>query len=116
MASNLPVVQVIETPPQGSGPIVLARDCEATRIPSGADAVLPAGTLVEGRLHGDLLAAAQDDRPHRLARLDRVQHEHQVLDAGDVVLAEPDEDVAPAHASEVGGPAGADVCQQHAAL
>src|SRR5438445_5289273 len=75
-----------------------------------------AATLLEGRLHGDLLAAAQDDRPHRLAGLDRVQHEHQVLDAGDVVLAEPDEDIAPAHASEVGGPAGADVCQQHAAL
>src|SRR3989475_8522548 len=47
MASNLPVVQVIETPPQGSGPIVLARDCGAARIPSGADAVLPAGTRVE---------------------------------------------------------------------
>src|SRR3989442_14246652 len=47
MASNLPVVQVIETPPQGSGPIVLARDCDAKRIRSGACGVLPGGQRVE---------------------------------------------------------------------
>jgi probable FeS assembly SUF system protein SufT len=47
MASNLPVVQVVETPTQGGEPIVLARDCEATRIPGGTAEVLSAGTRVE---------------------------------------------------------------------
>jgi len=47
MTSKLPVVQVVETPPTRGGPIVLARDCEATQIPSGSKLVLPAGTRVE---------------------------------------------------------------------
>jgi len=47
MATNLPVVQVVETPAQDGRAIVLARDCEATRIPSGSVEVLPAGTRVE---------------------------------------------------------------------
>src|ERR1700716_2214713 len=46
MASNLPVVEVVEAPPKRDGSIVLARDCEATRIPSGSTVVLPAGTRV----------------------------------------------------------------------
>lgn len=45
MASKLPVVEVVEPPPR-SGSIILARDCEATRIPSGSSVVLPAGTRV----------------------------------------------------------------------
>ena len=35
MATNLPVVEVVEAPREKGGPITLARDCEATRIPSG---------------------------------------------------------------------------------
>src|SRR5437899_11680164 len=72
MASNLPVVQVIETPPQGSGPIVLARDCEATRIPSGADAVLPAGTRVEiaQSLGGQFTVTTDDGGLFRIAGKD----------------------------------------------
>src|SRR5258708_30995119 len=46
MASKLPVVQVLEPPPRRDGPIVLTRDCEATRIPSGSKVVFPAGTRV----------------------------------------------------------------------
>ena len=45
MATKLPVVEVVE-PPVSSGSITLARDCEATRIPSGSSVVLPAGTPV----------------------------------------------------------------------
>ncbi|HWT86737.1 MAG TPA: putative Fe-S cluster assembly protein SufT [Myxococcales bacterium] len=44
--ANLPVVEVVEAPPERGGPITLARDCEATRIPSGSTVVLPAGTRV----------------------------------------------------------------------
>ena len=46
MASKLPVVEVIETPPSRGGPIVLARDCQATQIPSGSKVLLRAGTRV----------------------------------------------------------------------
>jgi probable FeS assembly SUF system protein SufT len=46
MASKLPVVQVVEPPPKRDGPVVLARDCEATRIPSGSRVLLPGGTPV----------------------------------------------------------------------
>ena len=46
MASKLPVVEVVETPPGGDGQLVLARDCEATQIPSGAKVTLPGGTRV----------------------------------------------------------------------
>jgi probable FeS assembly SUF system protein SufT len=46
MASKLPVVEVVETPPRSDGAIVLKRDCPATQIPSGAKVVLPAGTGV----------------------------------------------------------------------
>jgi len=46
MASKLPVVEVVESSPDASGSITLARDCEATRIPSGSSVVLPAGTRV----------------------------------------------------------------------
>ena len=46
MASKLPVVEVVETPPSTGGPIVLKRDCQATQIPSGWKMVLPAGTGV----------------------------------------------------------------------
>ena len=72
MASNLPVVQVIETPPQRSGPIALARDCEATRIPSGADVVLPAGTRVEiaQSLGGQFTVTTDDGGLFRIAGKD----------------------------------------------
>jgi probable FeS assembly SUF system protein SufT len=46
MASKLPVVEVVEPPPKQGGPVVLTRDCEATRIPSGSKMVLPGGTRV----------------------------------------------------------------------
>jgi probable FeS assembly SUF system protein SufT len=46
MATKLPVVEVVETPPSPGGPIVLKRDCQATQIPSGWKMVLPAGTGV----------------------------------------------------------------------
>jgi probable FeS assembly SUF system protein SufT len=46
MASKLPVVEVVEPPPKQGGPVVLTRDCEATRIPSGSKVVLPGGTRV----------------------------------------------------------------------
>jgi probable FeS assembly SUF system protein SufT len=46
MSSKLPVVEVVEPPPKKDGSIVLVRDCEATRIPSGSSLVLPAGTRV----------------------------------------------------------------------
>ena len=72
MASNLPVVQVIETPPQGSGPIALARDCEATRIPSGAPARLAAGTRVEiaQSLGGQFTVTTDDGGLFRIAGKD----------------------------------------------
>jgi probable FeS assembly SUF system protein SufT len=46
MSSKLPVVEVVEPPPSGDGQIVLARDCQATQIPSGSKVTLPAGTRV----------------------------------------------------------------------
>jgi probable FeS assembly SUF system protein SufT len=46
MASKLPVVEVVEPPPKQGGAVVLTRDCEATRIPSGSKMVLPGGTRV----------------------------------------------------------------------
>jgi probable FeS assembly SUF system protein SufT len=46
MSSKLPVVEVVEPVPKGDGSIALARDCEATRIPSGSAVLLPAGTRV----------------------------------------------------------------------
>jgi probable FeS assembly SUF system protein SufT len=46
MAGRLPIVQVVEAPEKRAGLIALARDCRATRIPSGGHAVLPAGTPV----------------------------------------------------------------------
>jgi len=72
MASNLPVVQVIETPPQGGGSIALARDCEATRIPSGAAALLPAGTRVEiaQSLGGQFTVTTDDGGLFRIAGKD----------------------------------------------
>ncbi len=46
MPGKLPVVQVVEPPSGRGGLIALVRDCEATRIPSGSELVLPAGTRV----------------------------------------------------------------------
>jgi probable FeS assembly SUF system protein SufT len=46
MSSKLPVVEVVEPPSKEDGAVTLARDCEATRIPSGSTVVLPAGTRV----------------------------------------------------------------------
>ena len=46
MSSKLPVVEVVEPPPSREGQIVLARDSQATQIPSGAKVTLPGGTRV----------------------------------------------------------------------
>src|SRR5437870_9264265 len=46
MSSKLPVVEVVDPPASGDGQIVLARDCQATQIPSGSKVTLPAGTRV----------------------------------------------------------------------
>src|SRR5438309_1097910 len=72
MASNLPVVQVIESPPRGGGPIALARDLEATRIPSGSPARLAAGTRVEitQSLGGQFTVATDDGALFRIAGKD----------------------------------------------
>lgn len=47
MSDELPVVQVVEAPSGRERRVTLARDCQATRIPSGEPAVLRAGTGVE---------------------------------------------------------------------
>jgi probable FeS assembly SUF system protein SufT len=46
MPNKLPVVEVVEPPPRRDGQIVLARDCQATQIPSGSKVLLPAGAGV----------------------------------------------------------------------
>src|SRR5256885_1115926 len=46
MPSKLPVVEVVEPPPRRDGQIVLARDTQATQIPSGSKVLLPAGARV----------------------------------------------------------------------
>src|SRR5207237_10140959 len=46
MSSKLPVVEVVQPPPSREGQIVLARDSQATQIPSGAKVTLPGGTRV----------------------------------------------------------------------
>ena len=72
MASKLPVVEVVEPPPDRSGSIILARDCEATRIPSGASAVLPAGTpvTIAQTLGGHFTVATEDGALLRIADRD----------------------------------------------
>ena len=72
MASKLPVVEVVEPPADASGSIVLARDCEATRIPSGASAVLPAGTRVTitQTLGGHFTVTTEDGALLRIADKD----------------------------------------------
>jgi probable FeS assembly SUF system protein SufT len=72
MASNLPVVRVIEPLPQGGGPIALPRDLEATRIPSGAPARLAAGTRVEitQSLGGQFTVTTDDGGLFRIAGKD----------------------------------------------
>ena len=72
MASKLPVVEVVELPSDRSGSIILARDCEATRIPSGASAVLPAGTRVTitQTLGGNFTVSTEDGALLRIADKD----------------------------------------------
>ena len=72
MASKLPVVEVVEPPPDRSGSIILARDCEATRIPSGASVVLPAGTRVTitQTLGGNFTVTTEDGALLRIADKD----------------------------------------------
>ena len=72
MASKLPVVEVVEPPPNGSGSVVLARDCEATRIPSGASVVLPVGTRVTitQTLGGNFTVSTEDGALLRIADKD----------------------------------------------
>ena len=72
MASNLPVVEVAEAPQDRSGSITLARDCEATRIPSGGSVVLPAGTRVTiaQTLGGHFTVATEDGALLRIADKD----------------------------------------------
>jgi len=71
MASKLPVVDVVE-PPVSSGSITLARDCEATRIPSGSSVVLPAGTRVTiaQTLGGHFTVTTEDGALLRIADRD----------------------------------------------
>ena len=71
MASKLPVVEVVE-PPVSSGSITLARDCEATRIPSGSSVVLPAGTRVTiaQTLGGHFTVTTEDGSLLRIADRD----------------------------------------------
>ncbi len=72
MASNLPVVEVVEASPERGGAITLARDCEATRIPSGSTAVLPAGTRVTitQSLGGQFTVTTEDGALLRIADKD----------------------------------------------
>jgi probable FeS assembly SUF system protein SufT len=72
MSSKLPVVEVPDAPPDPSGPIVLARDCRATRIPSGATATLPAGTRVTitQSLGGQFTVATDEGGLFRIAAED----------------------------------------------
>ena len=71
MATKLPVVEVVE-PPVSSGSITLARDCEATRIPSGSSVVLPAGTRVTiaQTLGGHFTVTTEDGSLLRIADRD----------------------------------------------
>src|SRR5438045_5155868 len=71
MATKLPVVEVVE-PPVSSGSITLARDCEATRIPSGSSVVLPAGTRVTitQSLGGQFTVTTEDGALLRIADKD----------------------------------------------
>jgi probable FeS assembly SUF system protein SufT len=72
MASNLPVVEVVEAPAERGSPITLARDCEATRIPSGSAVVLPAGTRVTitQSLGGHFTVTTEDGALLRIADKD----------------------------------------------
>jgi probable FeS assembly SUF system protein SufT len=72
MASKFPVVEVVEPPEDRSGPIALARDCEATRIPSGASVVLPSGTRVTiaQTLGGHFTVTTEDGALLRIADKD----------------------------------------------
>jgi probable FeS assembly SUF system protein SufT len=72
MAGKLPVVEVVEQPPERTGSVVLARDCEATRIPSGASVVLPAGTRVTilQTLGGHFTVSPEDGSLLRIADKD----------------------------------------------
>ena len=70
--ANLPVVEVVEASPERGGPISLARDCEATRIPSGSTVVLPAGTRVTitQSLGGQFTVTTEDGALLRIADKD----------------------------------------------
>ena len=72
MASKLPVVEVVEPPAATSASIVLARDCDATRIPSGASVVLPAGTpvTIAQTLGGHFTVTTEDGALLRIADKD----------------------------------------------
>ena len=72
MATNLPVVEVVEAPREKGGPITLARDCEATRIPSGSKVMLPAGTRVTitQSLGGQFTVTTEDGALLRIADKD----------------------------------------------
>jgi probable FeS assembly SUF system protein SufT len=72
MASKLPVVEVVEPRPDRSGSVTLARDCEATRIPSGSSVVLPAGTpvTITQSLGGQFTVTTDDGALLRIADKD----------------------------------------------
>jgi probable FeS assembly SUF system protein SufT len=72
MSSKLPVIEIVEPPPSRGGPIVLMRDCEATRIPSGASVMLPAGTRVTiaQSLGGHFTVTTEDGALVRIADKD----------------------------------------------
>jgi probable FeS assembly SUF system protein SufT len=72
MASKLPVVEVVEPRRERSGSVTLARDCEATRIPSGSSVVLPAGTpvTITQALGGQFTVTTDDGALLRIADKD----------------------------------------------
>jgi probable FeS assembly SUF system protein SufT len=91
MASNLPVVQVMEPPPQGGGPVALSRDCEATRIPSGDPERLAAGTRVEitQSLGGQFTITTDDGGLFRIAGKDADALGQQPAEAAAAALEGP---------------------------
>ena len=72
MASKLPVVEVVEPRPDRSESVTLARDCEATRIPSGSSVVLPGGTpvTITQSLGGQFTVTTDDGALLRIADKD----------------------------------------------
>src|SRR5882724_10162904 len=56
-----PIVEVVETPAAKSGSIALARDCKATRIPSGSTVTLPGTRVTVTQSLGGHFTVTTDD-------------------------------------------------------